>query len=100
MHILISLWEQRTKNFFFIQYTGGHDIAASYLIDAGAEVWEKNNDNTTPLHFACAEGHYEVVQVKKTTQKNNDNTTHLHFAGAEGLCEVVQVKLKATQKKQ
>ena len=29
----------------------------------GADVWAKNNDQTTPLHFACAEGHYEVVQL-------------------------------------
>ena len=39
-------------------------MAASYLIDAGADVWAKNNDLTTPLHFAAAEGHFEVVQVK------------------------------------
>lgn len=43
--------------------SGGHDMAASYLIDAGADVWAKNNDLTTPLHFAAAEGHFEVVQV-------------------------------------
>ena len=58
-------------------------MAASYLIDAGADVWAKNNDLTTPLHFAAAEGHFEVVQVKFELNLKPSNPIRAHVARAQ-----------------
>ena len=44
--------------------SAGFDVAASLLIEKSkANVWPRNKDSTTPMHFAAAEGHIKVVQV-------------------------------------
>jgi ankyrin repeat protein len=41
--------------------SGGHARVVELLLKSNADPWPKNLDDTTPLHFACAEGKYEVV---------------------------------------
>ena len=56
----------------------------------------KYNDGSTPLHFACQNGHLNVIQYLITEckcdpmSKNNNGSTPLHLACLNGHLDVVQ----------
>ena len=81
---------------------GGNEIdEVRRLISEGADVSSEDNDGSTPLHFAAASGHAEVVSVllrarSPYSSRNSASTTPLHWAangGHAGHLEVAQLLL-------
>ena len=63
----------------------GHVESVQLLIQNGAEINAKDNQQATPLHFAVRSGNYEVVNLllkngAKKELKNNANLTPLQYA--------------------
>lgn len=70
------------------------DIKA--LVADGAQIDEKDDGGLTPLHFAAAKGHLEIVTYlvetckAKVGEKNADGWAPLHFAAQEGNLKIIQ----------
>ena len=69
------------------------------LIDQGADLHAKDNIGYTPLHYACRNGHAEVVKAllekgADVHTKTTDGYTPLHLACMEGHVEVVKALLE------
>ena len=66
-----------------------------YLINAGAEFKVGDNEGWTPLHYACAGGHLDIVEHlvslgADVNKVKNDGATPLHIAATHGQLDTVK----------
>ena len=71
-----------------------------YLIDQGAQLDASDGDRWTPLHYACAKGHLDIIQLvqsldrmnfqKSIQRKTNTNASCLHLAVQHGNINTVK----------
>ena len=88
--------------------TDGVAEVVKALLDAGADVRAKDNEKMAPIHFACAEGQIDTVQVLFEHVENSENgsdisdmledrnregETALHAAVEGGYLDVVKLCL-------
>ena len=70
------------------------------LIDHGADIDNKNEDEKTPFHMAAAAGHTDVVkyllEVDKTAvnDKDEDDNTALHLAATNKMTNTLEILLE------
>nr|KAI8750039.1 transient receptor potential cation channel subfamily A member 1 [Biomphalaria glabrata] len=50
---------------------GGNIKAVQVCLSAGASVQAQQDDGSTPLHFACAQGNFEMIKLMKEIQQEN-----------------------------
>ncbi|XP_055886580.1 transient receptor potential cation channel subfamily A member 1-like isoform X2 [Biomphalaria glabrata] len=50
---------------------GGNIKAVKVCLIAGASVKAQQDDGSTPLHFACAQGNFEMIKLMKEIQQEN-----------------------------
>ena len=73
--------------------------AVLFLLDHGADVSARDNDNKAPLHVAAEDGHKEAVDLliergADVSARDNDNRTPLHVAAMSGHEEVVDLLIR------
>ena len=70
------------------------------LIDHGADIDNKNEDEKTPFHMSAANGHTDVVkyllEVDKTAvnDKDEDDNTALHLAATNKMTNTLEILLE------
>jgi len=62
----------------------GHLEVVQHLVDYGADIDIKNNDDATPLHRACTGGHLEVVDL--LVSSGADPTVQTEFQWTPLMC--------------
>ncbi|KIK95716.1 hypothetical protein PAXRUDRAFT_776560, partial [Paxillus rubicundulus Ve08.2h10] len=72
---------------------------SSYFCRRGADVNVQDNESWTPLHFACAWGHNNIIELllQEGADKNaqdSDSDTPLHFSSMEGYLDVTKLHLE------
>jgi len=72
-----------------------HLSLLDFMIENGADINAKNEDEATPLHYAAASGHLRVVeylvnQKADINAKDEDDWTPLHIAAWNGHLSVVE----------
>ena len=77
----------------------GHTEIVKILIEKGASIHEKNNNGSTPLHYASDNGHTEIVKIliekgANIHEKDNDGWTPLHRASYNGHTETVKILIE------
>ena len=69
------------------------------LMESGADIDARANDQSTPLHYACDEGHTEVAMAlmergADIDARDDDQSAPLHYACDNGLTEVAMALIK------
>lgn len=92
--------EEKDKlNRQFLQYCSYNNITnINKTLDAGCDIYVKDNDGLTGFHLACMKGHLEVVQVllnngMDITIKDKGHCNGFHLACEEGHLEVIKLLL-------
>ena len=72
----------------------GHATIVTLLLDYGADVTAKNEDNLTSLDLSCRLGFFEISKIIiHKYSKMSESQTALHTAALEGAHEVVKLLL-------
>ncbi|CAF0854801.1 unnamed protein product [Brachionus calyciflorus] len=72
----------------------GHASIVTLLLDYGADVTSKNEDNLTSLDLSCRLGFFEISKIIiHKYSKMSESQTALHTAALEGAHEVVKLLL-------
>jgi len=78
----------------------GHLESVRVLLDNGADIDNKNEDEQTPFHLAAAAGHIDVVELllerdqNAIFDKDEDDNSALHLASNERRSKMVELLLR------
>ena len=95
-HILMgSVWSVDTWTPSQFAIDGGHYVVLQFLLEHGADVDSRDNENVRPLHLASTLGHLDIVQLlfkhgAGINAQDNDGWTPLHCASHMGRLKVIQ----------
>lgn len=56
-HKFVDNDDEKGNSPLHLAATNGHDVIVRMLIEAGADIGDKNEDEETPLHVAAENGH-------------------------------------------
>jgi ankyrin repeat protein len=78
----------------------GYTAVVELLINAGAQVNERNNYRVTPLHKAADDGHIDVAELlinagAEVNAQDKDGMNPLHWAADRGRIAVVELLIKS-----
>jgi ankyrin repeat protein len=100
-----KLGPEKGGNFLLYQAVGSGIKEAVYvLLDKGADVNEKNETDSTPLHEAVGRNDKTIVQILLTAKasvsvKDQDGQKPLHIAATRGNLEIVNLLLQKENNK-
>jgi ankyrin repeat protein len=99
MNAFVEQSDNSTNTALHLATLNGHSGIVSMLLEHGADVNAKNEDNNTALDLSCRKGYFEISKVLinsyasigQQTERANENP--LHVACYEGAHEVVKLLL-------
>jgi ankyrin repeat protein len=105
LNIFLEILDNNSNTALHLATMNGHSSIVKCLIEHGADVDVKNEDDISPLDFSCRKGFFEIskniIASQEEKKKENDqlepidtnNVYPLHVACYEGAHEVVKLLL-------
>ncbi|XP_062598489.1 putative ankyrin repeat protein RF_0381, partial [Saccostrea cucullata] len=89
--------DKNGQNAIHLAALGGNIKILQFLVDKGVEIYQSNNKNSTVLHAACRNAHYDMSKYilckypEMLNLYNTDGWNAAHFAARGGEVKILQM---------